>query len=193
MADLTREFFDRPENDDTLQNIRRQYLESKRNLQDLMMKQNQNGDADADDAVGVGIGVGIGGGVNDQSAKIRRGFKSPLKPKEVMMENRPTSDNLIMMNEVRSLKSLVYEQQAQIRRLQADLQFQKNSEFEFQRSILQFQSQLKNLRDEFAEFKLSKSYNIDNNQDHYNRNVSFESPPFDDSTTRLIQISGQKR
>ncbi|GAV54936.1 hypothetical protein ZYGR_0AS02590 [Zygosaccharomyces rouxii] len=187
MADLTREFFDRPENDDTLQNIRRQYLESKKNLQDLMMKQNQNGD---DDVAAATDSIGI----NDQSAKIRKGFKSPLKPKEVMVENRPTSDNLIMMNEVRSLRSLVYEQQAQIRRLQADLQFQKNSEFEFQRMILQFQSQLKNLRDELAELRNLKNYRFDNNRGiDDDRSVSFESPTFDDSTTRLIQISGQKR
>ncbi|GCF00102.1 hypothetical protein ZYGM_002784 [Zygosaccharomyces mellis] len=188
MADVTREFFDRPENDDTLQNIRKQYLESKKNLQELMMKQNQDGDDD--DVVVAADGLGT----DNQSAKIRKGFKSPLKPKEVMMENRPTSDTLIMMNEVRSLKNLVYEQQAQIRRLQADLQFQKNSEFEFQRIILQFQSQIKALRDELIEVKDLKTYRFDNSRGNYDdRSVSFESAPFDDSTTRLIQISGRKR
>lgn len=181
MADLTREFFDRPENDDTLQNIRKQYLESKRNLQDLMLKQNDNED------------------VIDQSSKIRKEFKSPLKPKEIVVDNKPTttSDNLIMMNEVRSLRSLVYEQQAQIRRLQTDLQSQKDSEFEFQRTILQFQSQLKNLGDEMAELRHLQSYS-DNSRDYRYSNInrpseSPSSPPFDDSTTRLIQVSGRRR
>lgn len=188
MADITREFFDRPENDDTLQNIRRQYLESKKNLQDLMRKQNQNGEEEA------GFTAAQDMATDDQSSKIRRGFKSPLKPREMMTENRPTSDNLIMMNEVRSLKSLVYEQQAQIRRLQADLRIRKNTEFEFERMILQFQSQLKVLREELVEVKQLNSYRMGNSRGNYDdRNVTFESPPLDDSTTRLIQISGQKK
>lgn len=177
MAEITREFFERPENDDTLQNIRRQYLESKRNLQDLMMKQ------------------------GDEETKIRTEFVSSSKtPREP--ENKPVpSDSLMMMNEIRSLRSLVYEQQAQMRRLQADLQSHKNAEFDLQHNFTQLQSQVRVLEADLAAMRRNymspqppqplASYVPPSHYPEYRSPL--DSPIMDDNTTRLIRISGPRK
>lgn len=175
MAEITREFFDRPENDDTLQNIRRQYLESKRNLQDLMMKQGED------------------------ETKVRTEFASSLKAPAREPENKPLpSENLMLINEVRSLRSLIFEQQAQIRRLQADVQAHQNAEFKLRQGFSEMQSRLRILEADVA--ATHRDYSSPSPQrplaafspaTHYPSYRSpLESPTVDDNTTRLIRISG---
>lgn len=186
---LTREFFDRQEADDTLQNIRKQYLASKKNLHDLMLKQSENNDSmkyendrirkqpsPAPSGAGAGAGAGAPPGA-------------------------PVADNYVLLNELRSLKSCVYEQQAQIRKLTSDLQLQKNFSFELQNKVVQLQSHVKYLESDMINYfenastvphSISAPSTATTQFPLHNKSMYSYSASVDDNTTKLIQMSQPK-
>ncbi|QLQ81487.1 hypothetical protein HG537_0F02480 [Torulaspora globosa] len=179
-SNLTREFFERQEVDDTLQRIREQYLASKKNLQELMKKQNEENSKAKNFSPSLkdsGIGVGDGSGVVRGSS----------------------ADDVLLLNEVRSLKRLTIEQQQLIRETTNELLIQKRTTAELQNKILNLQSQVSFLQSNFFQF-----YDNLSSQAHAAASVptqttqtrSFSpspySPPLEDNTMRLIQISKPK-
>ncbi|QLL30908.1 hypothetical protein HG536_0A07230 [Torulaspora globosa] len=188
-SNLTREFFEKQEVDDTLQRIREQYLASKKNLQELMKKQNEerpttkNFSPALKDLDPVGAFRNSSIGVRD-GAPAARG---------------PTADDLVLLNEVRSLKRLTIEQQQLIRQTTNELLIQKRMTAELQNKILNLQSQVSFLESNFFNYHESVSP-----QAHATPAVppqrtqtrsfspSAYSPPLEDNTMRLIQISKPK-
>lgn len=180
---LTKEFFDRQETDDTLQRIREQYLASKRNLQVLMKKQNEEALKSPRD-----------------TEELRN--KSPMNryepvglPNPATLEG-PSADNVILMNEVRSLKKMAIEQQGQIRRLTNDLLIQKNTTSDLQNKILSLQSHVNFLENDlfsYCDRLSSHSVTTPSTATHMGSVRSFTphpySPTIEDNTTRLIHIS----
>lgn len=183
---LTKEFFDRQETDDTLQRIREQYLASKKNLQVLMMKQNEEAS-------------------NSPRNSERLRNDSPVNHYESMVPSGgpglggPSTDNVILMNEVRSLKRMALEQQSQISKLTNDLIIQKNTTSELQNKVLGLQSHVDFLENDlfnYCERLSSHSVTTPSTATHMSGARSFTphpySPTIEDNTTRLIHISKPK-
>lgn len=180
---LTREFFDRQEADDTLQNIRKQYLASKKNLHDLMQKQSENND-----------------GMKYENGRIRK-EPSPAPSGAGEPPGAPVADNYILLNELRSLKSCVYEQQAQIRKLTSDLQLHKNFSFELQNKVVQLQSHVRYLESDMINYfenastvphSISAPSTATTQFPLHNKSMYSYSASVDDNTTKLIQMSEPK-
>lgn len=198
---LTKEFFDKQETDDTLQNIRKQYLASKKNLHDLMLKQNESND-----------------NMKYENDRIRK--EPSLKPLSSLGVTGapsvpapegagavPVADNFILLNELRSLKNCVYEQQSQIRKLTNDLQLQKNFSFELQSKVLQLQSHVKYLESDMVNYfenastvphsisapsTATATTTTTTQFPLHNKSIYSYSPSVDDNTTKLIQMSEPK-
>lgn len=181
-SNLTKEFFERQEVDDTLQRIREQYLASKKNLQELMKKQNDGSPKTQNFSPAVKDLDPVGA------------FRNSGAPVA-----RNSSDDHVLLNEVRSLKRLTIEQQQLIRQTTNELLIQKRTTAELQNKILNLQSQVS-----FLESNLFNYYENLAPQAHAASSVppqrtqtrSFSpspySPPLEDNTMRLIQISKPK-
>ncbi|EDO17043.1 hypothetical protein Kpol_530p13 [Vanderwaltozyma polyspora DSM 70294] len=147
---LTKEFFDRQEVDDTLQNIRKQYLESKKNLQKLvMMKQSP---ANTEEFKVPSIPKQKPPKPtrpSDIDEKLRRELRSSRVTTNTV-ENTPAplgketiTDTLILVNEVRSMKNIIQEQRAMIRDLSQDLQVQRSMSYELQSKIHRLEAHIR--------------------------------------------------
>lgn len=179
-SNLTREFFEKQEVDDTLQKIREQYLASKKNLQVLMKKQ------------------------NEESPKMR--IDSPVRPVKssnftngdgpVGVAKGPSADDLILLNEVRSLRRMTVEQQQQLRMVTNELLVQKRTTAELQNKIVNLQSQVTFLESNFLNYNENFSPRrneipspVVHRTEPRNFSPSPYSPPIEDNTMKLIQIS----
>lgn len=181
---LTKEFFDKQEADDTLQKIREQYLASKKNLQMLMMKQNEESSTSPRSAERVRI-----------ESPIRR-YENLGQLSAPSLE-RNTADNVLLMNEVRALKRMALDQQAEIRKLTNDLLLQKNTTNELQNKVLSLQSHVNFLENDLLNYcdrlssnsmtTPSSATQTGSGAESFGR-YSY-SPSIEDNTTRLIHIS----
>lgn len=175
-SNLTREFFEKQEVDDTLQRIREQYLASKKNLQVLMKQSDET----------------------STSPKLANEAPVPKDPvSSIKRSNERALDESVLLNEVRSLKRLTVEQQSQVRKLTNELLMQKRTTSELQSKILNLQSQVAFLENHFLNFyeNLAPQTNaVPSVHRPESRNYSPApySPPIEDNTMRLIQISKPK-
>lgn len=184
---LTREFFDRTETDDTLQNIRKQYLASKKNLHDLMLKQSTLSNSHNPSPVRTQPPQVVPSEPPRASPNFHSNFQVP-------------ADDLIILNELRSLKTIVNEQQGQIKRLSHDLQTTRNLNFQLQDKVSHLQNHIGYLESDMMNFlgnarsfqsMTAPSSATTPSTTTYRSSTSYQTG-MEDNTTRLIQMSGPK-
>ena len=178
-GNLTKEFFDIQETDDTLQKIRRQYLESKKNLDNLMMKKQSPANTEEFKILSFSkpeIQKHTNSELDDKLRRELRGFPIQSSTKAAA-PRKETADDLIILNEIRSLKNIINEQRSLVYNINNDLQVQRSISYELQSKVESMESHIRHL-----EWEITSSKNDEVRQSSNTYNSTFDNTGHHNST-----------
>lgn len=178
-GNLTKEFFDIQETDDTLQKIRRQYLESKKNLDNLMMKKQSPANTEEFKILSFSkpeIQKHTNSELDDKLRRELRGFPIQSSTKAAA-PRKETADDLIILNEIRSLKNIINEQRSLVYNINNDLQVQRSISYQLQSKVESMESHIRHL-----EWEITSSKNDEVRQSSNTYNSTFDNTGHHNST-----------
>lgn len=139
------EFLNRPETDDTLQNIRKEYLASKKNLKDLLNSSPASGprpqqqQQQQEQRLPTPPSLTIS---SKEDERLRQQLRDALNNEPKPQRLQPP---LASLNEIAYLRKIVHEQQAQLQSLTQELHNQKSFNYSLQSRLLMVEDYVKHL------------------------------------------------